>query len=217
MAEARGLILTCRSQLRRGHRHSTGLSLGDRLTTTRLDLRTCWSMPLMRIAMPRFALLLLAIFLPFTTGAPAAADPIESGAEHCVVNVRADDRLNLRAGPGTRAEILSRLSHNSCGVIVTGACRKSWCPVEDGHHAGRVHRHYIAAIPAAEYCFTAAARREFRSIRSWPALHSRVLIELPAEQCGIRLLPYTRDDWQKVRTAGWEGWLLRAVLARMGD
>ena len=166
--------------------------------------------------MHRIALMLLALLLSMEA-APLAADPIESGAEHCVVNVRADDRLNLRAGPGTGSAILNRLDYGSCGVIVTGACQGSWCPVEDGHHAGWVHRHYIAAVPAVEFCFTAGARREMRTLRAWPAPHSRVLTELPAEQCGITPLPYGVEGWQKVRAAGWEGWLPTAGLAHTGD
>ena len=167
--------------------------------------------------MLRLALPLFALVLSFGVAAPLAADPVETGAEHCVVNVRADDRLNLREGPTTGAAILARLAYGSCGVVVTGACQGSWCPVEDGHYVGWVHRHYIAALPDVEFCFTAAAHRDIRTLRAWPAPHSRALTELPAEQCRIRPLPYAVDEWQKVRAAGWEGWLPRSALAHTGD
>ncbi|SFG96400.1 SH3 domain-containing protein [Palleronia marisminoris] len=167
--------------------------------------------------MPRFALPFFALTLAFLSAAPLLAAPVEPGSEHCVVNVPSDDRLNLREGPGTNAAILARLAYGSCGIVVTGACQGSWCPAEDGHYAGWVHRHYIAALPKVDFCFTAAASTDVRTIRAWPAPHSRALTELPAEQCGIRPLPYAVRDWQKVRAAGWEGWLPLSGLAHTGD
>lgn len=167
--------------------------------------------------MHRCALPLLALILSLGAVTPSAADPVVLGAEHCVVNVRSDDRLNLRAQAGSRADILAQFAYGSCGLIVTDTCRGSWCPVEDGHYAGWVHRRYIAALPNTEFCFTAAARREMRILRAWPAPQSRVLTELPPEQCEIRPLPYAVEGWQKVRAVGWEGWLPRAGLAHTGD
>ena len=48
-----------------------------------------------------------------------------------VVDVRADDTLNLRTGPGTEFEIVGELSPNATGIIATQA-RKGW---ELGWHA----------------------------------------------------------------------------------
>lgn len=167
--------------------------------------------------MPRSALplVILAVFLGAVT--PLAADPVVKGAEHCVVNVRADDRLNLRAAPRAEAAVRERFAYGSCGIMVTAACKGSWCPVEDGHHSGWVHRHYIAALPDVEFCFTAAASRELRFLRAWPSSGSRIVTELPARQCGIRPLPYIVEGWQKARVDGWEGWLPQAGLAHTGD
>ncbi len=167
--------------------------------------------------MLRLALPLAALVLSIAAATPSAADPVVKGAEHCVVNVRADDRLNLRAEPVAGAAIRERLPYGSCGVMVTAACKGSWCPVEDGHHAGWVHRHYIAALPDIEFCFTAAANRDGRILRAWPSPESRVLTGLPDKQCGIRPLPYEVKGWQKVRVEGWEGWLPRTALAHTGD
>ncbi|MCZ0961593.1 SH3 domain-containing protein [Paracoccus benzoatiresistens] len=167
--------------------------------------------------MLRFALPLIIPALCLGAVTPAAAEPVVRGAEHCVVNVRADDRLNLRAKPGANAAIRERFAYGSCGLIVTAACEGSWCPVEDGHHSGWVHRHYIAALPDAEFCFTAAARRDMRNLRAWPSPESRVVTELPAGQCGISPLPYKVEGWQKARVEGWEGWLPQAGLAHTGD
>lgn len=167
--------------------------------------------------MHKFLPALLVALLSTGTTAPVAAEPIMAGEEHCVVNVRADDRLNLRAGPGTESRVLNRLAYGSCGIIATGACKGSWCRVEDGHYAGWVHRRYIAALPGAEFCFTASARREMRALRAWPAPHSRVQARLPDGQCEIQPLPYQVEGWQKVRVAGYEGWLPKAALTHIGD
>lgn len=79
-----------------------------------------------------------------------------------------------------------------------------------------MHRRYIAALPEAEFCFTARASRDMRALRAWPAWHSRVQVRLPAGQCEIQPLPYEVEGWQKVRVAGYEGWLPKAGLARTG-
>ena len=45
----------------------------------------------------------------------AHADPAVPGEEHCVVNVRSDDRLNMRAEPNSRSEIVARKRYASAG------------------------------------------------------------------------------------------------------
>jgi hypothetical protein len=141
--------------------------------------------------------------------APATADPIRQGAEHCVVNVRHDDPLNLRSAPNAAARMLSTLPYATCGVVVTGNCRGNWCPVEDGHFAGWVHRHYIAAISQRTYC---VASLNGADLQAWPSSRSRTLTRLPAGLCELRALPFTVDGWRKIRAGGWEGWLPLAAL-----
>lgn len=137
----------------------------------------------------------------------AAADPVRTGEEHCVVNVAPDDPLNLRAGPGTGHRVLARLTYARCGLTVNAACRFDWCPVEDGHYAGWVHRRYIALVSRPTHCLSPLAQPRAVSLRAWPAEHSRVLARLTPESCGIALLPYQVEGWQKVRQNGWEGWV----------
>lgn len=141
-----------------------------------------------------------------------AAEPVRTGAEHCVVNVRSDDSLNLRAGPGTGHRTLSRLPYARCGIIVTGACAGSWCPAEDGHDAGWVHRHHIAPVSAPSHCLGSPAQAKPVALRAWPAYSSRALVQLAPKSCGIALLPYATKGWQKIRQGGWEGWLPEADL-----
>ncbi|MRX52202.1 hypothetical protein GI374_17730 [Paracoccus sp. S-4012] len=142
-----------------------------------------------------------------------AADPIRTGAEHCVVNVRSNDTLNLRAGPGTGHRILSRLAHTQCGIIVTGACAGSWCPAEGGHNAGWLHRHYIASVSAPIHCLGSLAHPNSVALRAWPAGSSRVLAKLPSGSCEVALLPYATRGWQKIRQDGWEGWVRQSDLS----
>jgi SH3-like domain-containing protein len=137
----------------------------------------------------------------------AAADPVRSGAEHCVVNVAPDDPLNLRAGPGTGHRVLARLPFARCGLTVTAACRGDWCPVEDGHNAGWVHRRYISDVSRSTNCLSPLARPRSVALRAWPADHSHVLAHLTPRSCGIALLPYQVEGWQKIRQDGWEGWV----------
>jgi SH3-like domain-containing protein len=137
----------------------------------------------------------------------AAADPVRTGAEHCVVNVSPDDPLNLRAGPGTGHRVLARLPYARCGLTITAACPGAWCPVEDGHHAGWVHRRYIAEVSRPTNCLSPLTGPRAVALRAWPSGGSRVLASLAPESCGIALLPYQIEGWQKIRQGGWEGWL----------
>jgi SH3-like domain-containing protein len=135
------------------------------------------------------------------------------GEEHCVVNVRADDRLNLRTGPGPGHPILAGLRYGTCGVMVRGDCRGSWCPVEEGHYAGWVHARYIAMVSPALYCVEGVAPGERLALRAFPSFESRTVAQLGSRACGIAFLPYSRDGWQKIRIEGYEGWAPRANLS----
>ncbi|HEV7251482.1 MAG TPA: hypothetical protein VGN97_00030, partial [Mesorhizobium sp.] len=58
---------------------------------------------------------LAALGVLWLTGA-AAADPVVQGEEHCVVNVRTDDRLNMRERPSANAKIVARKRYGDCGM-----------------------------------------------------------------------------------------------------
>lgn len=156
--------------------------------------------------------LLLLFVSPAATPLPATADPIVSGEEHCVINVRSDDRLNVREGPGVGYEVIGRWRYAKCGIIVE-RCRGSWCRVEDGHIAGWAHRHYLAAVSPALYCVTGVARGDVLNLRAYPSTSSRILVGLHRYQCDIAFLPYAIGTWQKIRVDGWEGWVNRRYLS----
>ena len=118
------------------------------------------------------------------TSPVAIADPIEPGAEHCVVNVRADDRLNLRAGPGTGYRVLAHL-----------------------YDAGWARRRYLAMVSPTIHCPSPSEAGRPVPTRAWPSERSRVLTTLDARRCDIALLPFRTDGWQKIRQGGWAGWV----------
>lgn len=172
--------------------------------------------PIPESIMNRLAHILAAAALAAQAPLPATADPIRTDAEHCVVNIRTDDSLNLRAGPGVGHGVLSRLPYARCGIIVTGACAGSWCPAEDGHNAGWVNRRYIASVPDSANCLGASSSQPV-ALRAWPSDGSRVLTRLTPRSCGVALLPYATNGWQKIRQGGWEGWVHHSSLQPQGS
>ena len=145
----------------------------------------------------------VVFLLASTTG--SQADPIIPGREHCVVNVPADDVLNLRRHPNPRAEIDARKRYGQCGILLHRPCRASWCSVEDGHSIGWAHRRYLAAVSSPDYCLSAGV------LRAYPSAGSRILAQFP-RSCGVALLPYAVSGWQKIRIGGWQGWVERRRL-----
>jgi len=154
-----------------------------------------------------------AVVLFLAAAELASADPVVPGEEHCVVNIRSDDVLNMRRNPNADARVESRLRYGTCGILVQGECRGNWCPVEDGHNLGWVHRRYIAMVSPARYCVTGVAAGDSLNIRAYPSPQSRVLTRLGRRQCGIAFLPYAVGDWQKIRVDGWQGWVNRRYLS----
>ena len=78
------------------------------------------------VAFPLFIVLLTAS--PVPAEAPAAPDARpDPGTTYQVVNVPADDELNVRAQPGIQAEVLDTLAPGTRGVVASGV----WQP-----HAG---------------------------------------------------------------------------------
>ena len=156
-----------------------------------------------------FALGLSACVVP----GDARADPVVPGEEHCVVNVRADDVLNMRARPDPGAGVVARKRTGECGIVATGACQASWCPVEDGHSRGWVHSRYVGMVSPAIYCVTGAAPGDVLNLRAYPSPRSRVIARLDRHRCGIAFLPYAVGGWQKIRIEGRQGWVDRRYVS----
>ncbi len=168
----------------------------------------------MRIAhvLTRLCLLLL-IAAPAALPLPAMADPVVRGEEHCVINTRSDDRLNVRDGPSVDYDVIGRWRNAKCGIFVYERCRGSWCPVDDGHIMGWAHRRYLGAVSPSMYCVTGIRRGDVLNLRAYPSTSSRILVGLDRHQCDIAFLPFAVGNWQKIRVDGWEGWASRRYLS----
>lgn len=156
--------------------------------------------------------LMLAAYM-FIAPIMAKAEPVVIGEEHCVVNVDPGDGLNVRTGPGVAAPAIGSLWPGQCGVFVTGPCLGNWCPAEDGHLLGWVHRDYIAMVSPALYCVTGVKIDDVLNLRAGPSASADILTALAPDQCGIAFLPFADGAWQKIRVAGWEGWAARRYLS----
>ena len=154
----------------------------------------------------------LAALASFSTVSQASAQVVE-GEEHCVVNVKSSDVLNVRAKSNAGSKVVTTLSYGDCGVIVTGACKGSWCPIEDGHDAGWVNSKFISMVSPAIYCVTGVAKGDGLNVRAFPSASSKIRTVLPRNQCDIAFLPYAVGNWQKVRAEGYEGWVNRKYLS----
>jgi SH3-like domain-containing protein len=164
---------------------------------------------MMKAVLSTITLLFIIVAVPRT----AMADPVVPNEEHCVINVRQNDVLNMRQRPNSLSAIVARKRHDECGILVNGPCRRRWCPVEDGHALGWAHRHYLAMVSPARYCVTGVAQGDTLNVRAYPSPQSRVIHRLGRHKCGIAFLPYAVGKWQKIRAGGWQGWVNRRYLS----
>lgn len=66
-----------------------------------------------------------------------------------VVNVASHDVLNMRAGPAAHHPVVGRLAPDARGVVRTGDCDGSWCPVRHAAGRGWVNSLFLASIESA--------------------------------------------------------------------
>jgi SH3-like domain-containing protein len=151
--------------------------------------------------------------MSMVVGTGAATAQVVEGEEHCVVNVKSSDVLNVRASNKASSKVVTTLRYGECGVVVTAACQGSWCPVEDGHDAGWVNSRYISMVSPAMYCVAGVKQGDTLNLRAYPSTNSRVLTKLPRQQCDIAFLPYSTGTWQKIRVGGYEGWVNRKFVS----
>lgn len=146
-------------------------------------------------------------------GISAAAAQIVEGEEHCVVNVRSTDALNVRSKGSVNSKVVTTLRYGECGIIVTGICKGAWCPIEDGHYEGWVNSRFISMVSPSRYCVVGVRPGDGLNLRAYPAPISRIVTVLGRNQCDIAFLPYATASWQKVRADGFEGWVNRKYLS----
>lgn len=143
----------------------------------------------------------------------ASAKNVVPTGEVCVINVRADDKLNVRTHPDANSAVVTSISPAECGVIITGQCQPYWCPVEINSASGWANRRFISTVSPARYCVSGVASYDKLAMRAAPSVHALLLVELPSYQCNISLLPFSISGWQKIRLDDWEGWVTRRHLS----
>lgn len=165
--------------------------------------------------MPNIRVIVFACAVAFlgAGSAGSASAQVVEGEEHCVVNVKSSDVLNVRAKSSASSKVVTTLSYGDCGVVVTGACEGSWCPIEDGHDAGWVNSKFISMVSPALYCVTGVGPGDGLNLRAFPSASSSIKTVLSRHQCEIAFLPYAVGNWQKVRAEGLEGWVNRKYLS----
>ena len=165
--------------------------------------------------MPTLRILLFACVAALSSlaGVGAASAQVVEGEEHCVVNVRSSDVLNVRARSSASSRVVTTLRYGECGIVVTGNCQGSWCPIEDGHNAGWVNSRFISMVSPAMYCVAGVGPGDGLNLRAFPSPGSRSLTVLSRRQCDISFLPFATGNWQKVRVGGYEGWVNRKFLS----
>lgn len=161
----------------------------------------------------RLLLLMVIVAWGSLAGVGSASAQVVAGEEHCVINVRSSDVLNVRERDSAVSPVVTTLRYGQCGIIVMGACSGAWCPIEDGHNQGWVNSRFISMVSPAVYCVTGVAAGDGLNLRAYPSSISRVLVTLPRNQCDIAFLPYAVGSWQKVRVEGYEGWVSRRYLS----
>lgn len=161
----------------------------------------------------RIFMFAVAFALSSIGGINVAAAQVVEGEEHCVINVKTTDALNVRAKNSAASKVVTTLRYGECGIVVTGSCKGSWCPVEDGHDAGWVKSNFISMVSPAIYCVTGVGAGDGLNVRAFPSASSRIVTVLHRRQCDIAFLPYAVNSWQKVRAGGHEGWVNRKYLS----
>ena len=143
----------------------------------------------------------------------AAAAQVVEGEEHCVVNIKTSDVLNVRSKPSVSGKLLGSLDYAECGVVVD-YCSGNWCAVETDFVGGWVNSRYISMVSPALYCVTGVAVGDKLNLRAYPSPISKVIAKLSRHQCDIAFLPYAVGSWQKIRVEGdLEGWVNRKYVS----
>ncbi|MEL6297483.1 MAG: DUF992 domain-containing protein [Pseudomonadota bacterium] len=95
------------------------------------------------------------------TAVSATAGLFATGAEAtttgCVVGVSADKELNLRAGPGTRFQVVGGIDADTCGVFIDSVCVDGFCRVSTVNQSGWASEGFLRrgakaeAVPSLEW------------------------------------------------------------------
>jgi uncharacterized protein YraI len=140
-----------------------------------------------------------------------------SGPTYRVVNVAADDALNMRSGPDSSYTIVGQIPHNGQGVRLGNGCKGPWCPAAYGSAVGWVNSSYLAADSNQDstYRVVHVAANDALNIRRGPAVRYPILNIIPPDGRGVRILKTAECEatWCQVDYNGAQGWVNTLFLA----
>lgn len=141
-----------------------------------------------------------------------------------VVNVAADDVLNVRQGPGARYAIVAALPPDSRGVRLVGSvqCVGVWCEIQHRVGTGWVNTLYLAYDVAAiaaptqsmqTYRVINVASDDVLNIRSGPGAGLASIGTILPNSHGIRIVGSCSGQWCPIEYQGTRGWVNKQYLA----
>ncbi|MEL7399264.1 MAG: SH3 domain-containing protein [Pseudomonadota bacterium] len=146
--------------------------------------------------------------------------PISSVAQAaCVINVAANDVLNVRSGPSTRNPIIGILSPDRCGVRIVQRSG-NWAYVTWRNRRGQLGQGWASLrfladnrIPSPSVaCVTNVAFNDVLNIRAAATSQSRIVGAIPPNGCGVRVIAQN-GAWTRIRYNGVLGWVNNRFLS----
>lgn len=142
-------------------------------------------------------------------------------ADHCVIEHRAGETLNVRSGPGTTHDIVGTLSFDQTGVHATGVAANDgdsrvWKEIDYyGGHAW-VASWLLTPNPCAvtaptNYCVSGTSCLDRLNVRSGPGATYQKMGSLPFDEVGVQATGASSADgdgrtWYQIRFRGDVGW-----------
>jgi len=140
-----------------------------------------------------------------------------SGPTYRVVNVAADDVLNIRSGPDSSFAIIGQIPPNGRGVRLGNGCREGWCPAGYGSVVGWVNSSYLAADSNQDptYRVVHVAANDVLNMRRGPAVRYPILSIIPPDGRGVKILKTVECEatWCQIDYNGAQGWVNTLFLA----
>ena len=154
------------------------------------------------------ALVLCLGFLTLTAPFPDRAEAA------CVIGVRANDVLNMRADATTASRIVSAIPPDRCGVTIIERSG-NWLYVRYANREGWVSARYIgdsSGSPGGSACVIGVRRNDVLNIRHGRGTGTKIVGIIPPNGCGIRVLGQ-RGGWTRIQYRGVTGWVSSKFLS----
>lgn len=156
------------------------------------------------LSTPTMATAVVCLVVSSLPAAATGADVARTGRNTAaqlfrVVNVAAQDVLNVRHGPSPRHDIVAQLPADGGGISITGTCRAQWCPIRHAGGEGWAFRAYLAPElrSATPVVASAAAAPQSEAPKAPPLLAQR-----PASPPEQAFRYFVAQGWGEHHAAG---------------